>query len=218
MIEIAHHERVAETLRSVAAYPVPVARTCHLGNNGAYNWGWLALARNTRPVLDDHTTYGADRLCLPWTVLGDGGRVDAAYDIDGGEVVGLAGAHATDAAGAVASRHRSILNYGIPARHGGRPLAQHHHAANRELARHFNGSRPSFDALAIRGEPHALPGGPRGRSPVRRAPPDDRLGGSTRRAGASSSARSGPSGAGGRRPQRRRPPAGGRCSPARSRI
>ena len=51
-------ESIEETLGLVAEYPIPVARS---GNNGSYNWGWLALARNTRLMLFDHTTYGTDR-------------------------------------------------------------------------------------------------------------------------------------------------------------
>ena len=130
--------------RATVALPVP--RSCHVGNNGAYNWGWLALARNSRVLLYDHTSYGADRVCLPWAVLDDDGLAAAVYDVDGGELAALRGSHAGAVAAASPARYRSILNYGVPATHDGLPLAAHHFLTNSRLAAHFNGSEATFDA------------------------------------------------------------------------
>jgi hypothetical protein len=149
LLTIPYLEPIEATLARIAASPLPVPRTCHLGNNGAYNWGWLSLARNSRLVLFDHTTYGADRVCLPWTVLGDYGRVAAYYDIDGSEVERHRGVHVNAPARAIPPKHRSILNYGINARQGEVPLATHHYATNIELARRFNASVPSYDSREI---------------------------------------------------------------------
>lgn len=149
IIRIPYHERIDATLAEIAALPLPVPRTCHLGNNGAYNWGWLAIARNSRLVMFDHTTYGADRVCLPWTVLGDYGRVAACYDIDGNEIERYRGDHVTGPAQDVPPKYRGILNYGIDAWHAGVPLASHHYTTNLELARCYNESVPSYDSREI---------------------------------------------------------------------
>jgi hypothetical protein len=149
IITIPYQQRVDTTLAEIAALPLPVPRTCHLGNNGAYNWGWLAIARNSRLVMFDHTTYGADRVCLPWAVLGDYGRVAAFYDIDGNEIHRHRDVHINAPAQAVPPKYRSILNYGIDAWHAGVPLASHHYTTNLELARRYNASVPSFDSREI---------------------------------------------------------------------
>ena len=93
-VRVAFGERIGETIATVRRSPSPVPRSCHVGNNGAYNWGWLALARNSRVLLYDHTSYGADRVCLPWAVLDDDGLAAAVYDVDGGELAALRGSHA----------------------------------------------------------------------------------------------------------------------------
>jgi hypothetical protein len=149
LLRISYHEPIEATLAEVADYPLPVSRSCHLGNNGTYNWGWLWLSRNTPLVLFDHTTYGADRLCLPWTVLGDYGRVAAFYDIDGHDVDRYRGLHVNAPARGIPSKYRGILNYGVHALHEGRPLTAHHYATNLELARRFNGSIPSYDSREV---------------------------------------------------------------------
>lgn len=149
LLTVVYHETIETTLAHVAAYPLPVPRSCHLGNNGPYNWGWLSLARNTRLVLFDHTTYGADRLCLPWTVLADYGRVVAFFDIEGQEVAHYRDTHVNAPARAIPPKYRGILNYGIQAVHEGRPLPAYHYAKNLELARRFNGSVPSYDSQEI---------------------------------------------------------------------
>jgi hypothetical protein len=146
VITVAFDERIADTIAAVRQCPSPVPRSCHVGNNGAYNWGWLALAGNSRVLLYDHTTYGADRICLPWAVLDDDGRAAAVYDVDGREIVDLGGSHAGTVAAASPARYRSILNYGVPATHGQLPLATHHFLVNSRLAAHFNGSVATFDA------------------------------------------------------------------------
>jgi hypothetical protein len=149
LLAINSHDMIEQTLRRVASYPVPVARSCHLGNNGAYNWGWLALARNTRLIMFDHTTYGADKICLPWAILGDRGAIIAMYSITGGEIGGSRGVHVNVATRAISSKYRAILNYSVPAWHGGVPLPAYHYATNLRLARRFNWSLPSYDAREI---------------------------------------------------------------------
>ena len=57
-----------------------------------------------------------------------------------------AGATAGAVAAASPASHRSILNYGVPARHDGLPLAANHFLTNSRLAAHFNGSEATFDA------------------------------------------------------------------------
>ena len=86
---------------------------------------------------------------MPWAVLGDDGRVSAFYDIDGVEVTSLRGLHVNATAASVAARHRSILNYAVPARYDGRPLINFHYVVNCRLSHHFNGSTPSYDAREI---------------------------------------------------------------------
>jgi hypothetical protein len=149
MLNVVFGEPIGATLRRVRDCPAPVARSCHVGNNSNYNWGWLALARNTRFVMYDHTTYGADRVCFPWMVLLDHGVIGSAVDIDGNPIAELATRHVNATADRFPLRHRSLLNYGLPATVEGRSLTAHHHDANARLSRRVNGSSPSFDSREV---------------------------------------------------------------------
>lgn len=147
MLSVAFDARVADTLREVGALGSPVLRSCHVGNNGSYNFGWLALARNTCFVMYDHTTYGADRVCHPWMVVGDGGRIEQAFDLDGHERPELAGLHVSAPQAQVPVRHRSVLNHGIQGLvEGSTPLATWHYCRNLQRALAVNGRAPTFDS------------------------------------------------------------------------
>lgn len=145
-VETAIHLSVGSSLRDLAELPSPVLRTCHLGNNTANVWGWLALARNTRLVLYDHTLYGLDTNCIPWTVLGDGGRVDACYSHTGEPCPDQVGHHVNDHLQTVSRKYSSHLCYGIPARYEGHDLMAYHLELADRLSQGLNGSRPSFDS------------------------------------------------------------------------
>lgn len=149
MLSVVFGEPIGATLRRIREWPVPVARSCHVGNNSNYNWGWLALAGNTRFVMYDHTTYGADRVCFPWMVLRDYGVIDCAADIDGNPIGELAARHVNATADRFPLKHRSLLNYGLPATVGGRSLTAHHHDINVRLSQRVNGSLPSFDSQEV---------------------------------------------------------------------
>ncbi|MCB1054145.1 MAG: hypothetical protein KDD11_01370 [Acidobacteria bacterium] len=137
---------VGSSLERIAELASPILRTCHLGNNTSNVWGWLAMAGNTRLVLYDHTLYGLDTNCIPWTVLGDGGRVDACFSHTGEPCPDQVGLHVNDHLRSLGRRHSSHLCYGIPAVHEGRDLASHHLALAERLSESCNGSQPSFDS------------------------------------------------------------------------
>src|SRR5882757_3924100 len=88
--------RIAATLAEIRQLRSPVVRSCHVGNNTANIWGWLALARHARIAQVDHTLYGVDEVCLPWMVLDDGGRSAACYDYRGEPVPSAVGRHASE--------------------------------------------------------------------------------------------------------------------------
>ena len=149
MLRIPFEEKISDTLTTVRGLGQPVIRSCHIGNNGSYNFGWLALAGNTRFVMYDHTTYGADRLCFPWMVLGDYGRIKLAFDYSGVARAELVGRHVREPETEVASRYRSLLNYGIAATVGDRHLTTWHFQQNSKIATAINGKIPTFDSEAI---------------------------------------------------------------------
>ena len=146
MLRIAFDDTVSATLEAIGRLAAPVLRSCHIGNNGSYNFGWLALAGNTRLCMYDHTTYGADRVCHPWLVVGDRGRILRAFGVDGMTRPELQGLHVSAPEVAVPVKHRSILNFGLAAHIDGIPLVTWHHDRNRRLALAVNGSLSTFDA------------------------------------------------------------------------
>ncbi|HEY0190907.1 MAG TPA: hypothetical protein VGC42_07265 [Kofleriaceae bacterium] len=135
---------IGDTLRQIAGLRSPVVRTCHVGNNTANNWGWLALARNTLLLQYDHTLYGVDDVCLPWLVLGDRGRVEADFDVAGRPRPEHHGLHATAALRAAPGRHHSVLCHGIFT-DGGDVLHDHWRQAVRGSQRR-NARAPSCDS------------------------------------------------------------------------
>jgi hypothetical protein len=149
MLRILTQDRVADTLRVIADLPQPVSRSCHIGNNGNYNFAWLTLASNTRFVMYDHTTYGADRVCFPWMLVADYGMIHAAFDIDGELRHDLQGKHVGAPSAKVPGKYSSILNYGIRARVDGTPLFTYHFAANCAVAERYNNEEHTFDAKEI---------------------------------------------------------------------
>lgn len=150
MLRVVSGDKIADTLQAIDHLRQPVSRSCHIGNNGNYNFAWLALARNTRFVMYDHTTYGADRVCFPWMLVRDYGIIDTAFDIDGQPCLHLQGKHVDTPSARVPVKHRSILNYGIKATVDNTPLFAYHYAANCELARrHNNNKEHTFDAREL---------------------------------------------------------------------
>lgn len=144
---------IAETLQAVAGLETPVVRSCHIGNAGAHNYGWLALARNTYLGPMEHTLYGVDDIYLPWAVLGDGGVVEACYNHRGEPMPRLAGRHANDMKLWIPRTHRSLFNFGIFAEHEGGDLVTGQQRVMADLARQLNGSDlvpRSAEALALR--------------------------------------------------------------------
>lgn len=140
---------IASTVEAIRGLRSPVARTCHVGNNTSNNWGWLALAQHTYMVQFDHTLYGVDEVCAAWTVLGDGGVVDAFYDARGEPVAEAAGRHLSATFALVERRHTSHLNYGLRATHQGADLMSRHYALAQRLAEQMNGSKVSMDSLEV---------------------------------------------------------------------
>lgn len=140
---------IASTVEAIRGLRSPVARTCHVGNNTSNNWGWLALAQHTYMVQFDHTLYGVDEVCAAWTVMGDGGVVDAFYDPRGEPVAEAAGRHLSATFALVDRRHTSHLNYGLRAAYQGADLMSRHYALAQRLAEQMNGSRVSMDSLEV---------------------------------------------------------------------
>lgn len=144
---------VVETLAAVAALATPVVRSCHIGNAGAHNYGWLALAGNTYLGPMEHTLYGVDDIYLPWAILGDGGVVEACFDHRGDPSPHLAGLHANQMKRLIPKTHRSLFNFGIFSELQGGDLIAHQHGVMADLARHLNGSAlvpRSAEMLALR--------------------------------------------------------------------
>lgn len=147
MLRVLSDERIGDTLRVIENLPQPVSRSCHIGNNGNYNFAWLALAKNTRFVMYDHTTYGADRVCFPWMLVRDYGIIDSAFDIDGHLRNDLRNKHVGTVD--VPARYRSILNYGIEATVDNMPLFTYHYALNCELAKRHSNQAHTFDSQEV---------------------------------------------------------------------
>lgn len=141
--------RIADTLDIVAALRSPVVRSCHVGNNTSNVWGWLALAGNARLVQYDHTLYGLDENCIPWVVLGDSGRVDASFGIDGLPKDVDTGRHVNDVIGGIDLKHTSHLNYALFASYNGQDLLLHHVRVAQRLCDLANGSISSFDSREV---------------------------------------------------------------------
>lgn len=150
MLRVAFDDRVSGTLETIRSLRAPVLRSCHVGNNGSYNFGWLALAANTRFCMYDHTTYGADRVCHPWMIVGDRGRIRHAFSLDGSPRSDLQGLHVSAPQAVVPVKHRSVLNFGVRAHLDGVPLVTRHYLRNRQLAESINGKAPTFDSELLR--------------------------------------------------------------------
>jgi hypothetical protein len=149
VLECPMRAEIAETLVELRQLSTPVVRSCHVGNNTANIWGWLALAGKARIVQVDHTLYGVDEVCIPWMVLRDGGRVEACYDFRGHARGDAAGRHLTQLLGEVPRKHRSYLAFGIFADHAGEDLISRHFHTARALSRAMNGSWASHDAAEL---------------------------------------------------------------------
>jgi len=149
MLRVVANDRIADTLQTIGDLKRPVSRSCHIGNNGNYNFAWLALARNTRFVMYDHTTYGVDRVCFPWMLVRDYGIIDTAFDIEGQPRHDLRGQHVGALAARAPARHRSILNYGIKATVDNVPLFAYHFSSNCQFAKQYNDQEHTFDAKEV---------------------------------------------------------------------
>jgi hypothetical protein len=147
---------IVDTLTEVAKLRSPVVRSCHIGNNTANNWGWLALANNTRMVQYDHTRYMVDEVAVPWMLLGSDGIVEACFDHRGIPQQDTIGKHANTALCVPDRVHCAHLNYGIFANNGGSDLIAEHCNVSNVLTGRINRSRVSFDSLEIWGSQELL--------------------------------------------------------------
>jgi hypothetical protein len=140
---------IADTLQLVASLRSPVVRSCHIGNNTVNVWAWLALSSNARLVQFDHTLYGVDENCVPWTVLGDQGRVFVSFSPDGHQRPEDVGGHVNDLMTTVDRRHTAHLNYGVFGKHDGEDLMLYHLRIANELSTAINGSKISWDSQEL---------------------------------------------------------------------
>lgn len=129
---------IAETLATVAGLASPVVRTCHVGNNTSNVWGWLALAGNAYLGMYDHTLYGVDENCIPWVVLGDGGRIEACFDQRGEPRPEEIGEHVNGHLSRAERKYFAHLNFGIFARHRDQDLFTAHYRLAERLSCQMN--------------------------------------------------------------------------------
>jgi hypothetical protein len=139
LVSVCMQETIRDTLATLEGLATPVVRTCHVGNVGSNNFGWLTLVRNTYLGPMDHTLYGVDDIYMPWVLLGDYGRVEACYDLTGRPHPDRIGRHANDLRGLVARRHSSLFSFGIFAEHEGEDLVARHVRATERLSRELRG-------------------------------------------------------------------------------
>lgn len=142
-------ETISVTLEEVRSLSTPVVRSCHVGNNSSNVWGWLALAGNSRLVQFDHTRYGLDENCMPWTVLADDGRIAACFDQDGRPQPAWRGRPINDQIDSIDRRYHAMLNYQIFADLDGEDLIRRHVSLAQRLAERMNRSSVGFDTSEI---------------------------------------------------------------------
>ncbi|MCB1055587.1 MAG: hypothetical protein KDD11_08760 [Acidobacteria bacterium] len=130
---------IAETLATVSGLVRPVVRTCHVGNNTANVWGWLALAGNAYLGMYDHTLYGVDENCIPWVVLGDDGRIEVCANQRGELRPEEVGEHVNRHLGRAEQKYFAHLNFGIFARYRDQDLFTSHYLLAERLSRQMNG-------------------------------------------------------------------------------
>jgi hypothetical protein len=145
------HLTVGETVERIAGLRSPVARTSHIGNNTVNNWAWLALGRNTFMLQWEHSLYGIDDIFIPWTVLGDGGIVEACYDALGAPHPEAAGQHANDVFRQADRKFQRHLSYGIFARYGEEDLIAHHCRLATRIGERMNGLPVVFQSAELLG-------------------------------------------------------------------
>lgn len=144
-------QRIGDTLAHISELASPVARSCHVGNNTSNVWGWLALVPNTKLVQFDHTRYGLDENCMPWTVMDDDGRIRACYDQDGNAQPEWIGRGINQQIEHIDRRYHAILNYHIAADHHGEDLIVHHVRTAEAIATRLGGQEISFDSAELAG-------------------------------------------------------------------
>jgi hypothetical protein len=141
--------RIGPTLATIGELRSGIARSCHIGNNTANNWAWLALAPNTQMIQFDHTLYGMDEVAVPWVLLGDRGIIDACYDHRGRQQTQHEGLHINCVLPAIDRGYLSHLNYGIFADHRGEDLVSAHCRTSDRLCKQINDSSLTFDSTEI---------------------------------------------------------------------
>jgi hypothetical protein len=145
------HLTVRETRERIAGLRCPVSRTSHIGNNTVNNWAWLALGRNTCMLQWEHSLYGIDDIFIPWTVLGDGGLVEACYDALGEAHPEAVGDHVTRVFRQADRKFQRHLCYGIFAQHAGEDLIAGHCRLAEEIGRRLNGLPVVFQSTELLG-------------------------------------------------------------------
>lgn len=109
-------ERIGASAARLRELPIPISRSCHVGNLGTYNYGLLRYLGNARLNMIDHSLYQVDRDFFLWIRLDSRGRVAQYFDHRGREVPRYAGRHVHSYLADFDRRRRSILNYSIDTR------------------------------------------------------------------------------------------------------
>lgn len=146
---------IADTLNSISPLKSPVVRSCHVGNNTSNVWGWLALSKNTQLLQFDHTRYGMDENCLPWTRLANRGKIAYCVNQLGEEQPAWIGKHVLEHLPSIPFRYHGHLNYQIPANGSGDLMQEHFQFAN-TLSLQINGRYALCDTSQIAGHPALL--------------------------------------------------------------
>ncbi len=150
------HLTVGETLDGIRSLRSPVARTSHFGNNGAHNWGWLALGGNTELLQWEHSLYGIDDIYIPWMVLGDRGVVEACYGPTGVLQLDETGRHVGEVIRKVDRKYQRHLNFGIFAEYRGGDLMAYHCRTAERLSEHLNASTVALISTELLGMKEVL--------------------------------------------------------------
>jgi hypothetical protein len=140
---------IGPVLDTIGGLRSGVARSCHVGNNTANNWAWLALAPNTQMIQFDHTLYGMDEVAAPWVLLRDRGVVQACFDHRGRPQPQYAGLHVNSVIPRVERCYLSHLNYGVFACHEERDLISSYCDISARLCAQINGTGLTFDSTEL---------------------------------------------------------------------
>ncbi|MCA9385942.1 hypothetical protein KC717_04815 [Candidatus Dojkabacteria bacterium] len=140
-------ESISYTLESIRCLKSPVIRTCHIGNISSNNYGWLALARNTKFSCIDHTLYGVDDEYFGWCVLDDGGVIRRWFDHGGKAVEEFRNNLVYDYLDSIPRKYKSILNMSIGAKCHGKNIFHYHFQKISEVCNQIGVHEPSSRSI-----------------------------------------------------------------------